>query len=232
MYCARLDYEKSVSKFYEFTLARRYPQQVGMVLGIHAYISGQTVTSSTHWGCLQSSVTDPESRTSQSEAIVLSQKLWIALSGLGASCRPTQRSSSNSQAGGLVWCQWCRHCAIMVKRELSKKAKFLIYQSSYIPTLTYDHELWVLTERMGSWISVAEISFPLRSWILKVDPNCTFCHTGAVGTFYHTIWECPGVAKFWKVVKENWSTILHIPVPLWPSVMILNDPSQLTLQKT
>lgn len=33
------------------------------------------------------------------------------------------------------------HWTIMVKRELSQKAKLSIYQSIYIPTLTCDHKL-------------------------------------------------------------------------------------------
>lgn len=59
-----------------------------------------------------------------------------------------------------------------------------------------------------------------HSMKLKAGPNCTLCHIGALGTFYHMIWECPGVANFWKVVKDNLSTILHIPVPLSLSVLI------------
>ncbi|KAK3535695.1 hypothetical protein QTP70_020572, partial [Hemibagrus guttatus] len=35
----------------------------------------------------------------------------------------------------------------MVKKELSRKAKPSIDQSIYVPTLTYGHELWVMTER-------------------------------------------------------------------------------------
>ncbi|KAK3539294.1 hypothetical protein QTP86_033724 [Hemibagrus guttatus] len=38
--------------------------------------------------------------------------------------------------------------SVVVKKELSRKAKFSIYQSIYVPTLTYGHELWVMTERM------------------------------------------------------------------------------------
>lgn len=34
-----------------------------------------------------------------------------------------------------------------VQRELSWKAKLLIYRSIYIPTLTYGHELMVVTEK-------------------------------------------------------------------------------------
>ena len=41
-----------------------------------------------------------------------------------------------------------RKWSVVVKRELSRKAKFSIYKSIYIPTLTYGHELLVVTERM------------------------------------------------------------------------------------
>lgn len=42
--------------------------------------------------------------------------------------------------------------------ELSQKTKLSVYQI-YIPTLTYDHELWVGTERMRLQIQEAEMSF-------------------------------------------------------------------------
>ena len=45
--------------------------------------------------------------------------------------------------------QTLKRC-VVVKRELSQKAKLSIYRSVYIPTLTYGHELWVVTERMRS----------------------------------------------------------------------------------
>ena len=38
------------------------------------------------------------------------------------------------------------YLSVMVKRELSRKAKLSIYPSIYIPTLTYGHELWVMTK--------------------------------------------------------------------------------------
>ncbi|KAK3511498.1 hypothetical protein QTP70_009001 [Hemibagrus guttatus] len=38
--------------------------------------------------------------------------------------------------------------SVVVKKELSRKAKLLIYQSIYFPTLTYGHELWAMTERL------------------------------------------------------------------------------------
>ncbi|KAK3519688.1 hypothetical protein QTP70_000998, partial [Hemibagrus guttatus] len=52
--------------------------------------------------------------------------------------------------------------SVVVKKELSRKAKLLIYQSIYVPTLTYGHELWVMTEKVRSRIQAAEMSFLCR----------------------------------------------------------------------
>ncbi|KAK3568863.1 hypothetical protein QTP86_018965 [Hemibagrus guttatus] len=52
--------------------------------------------------------------------------------------------------------------SVVVKKELSRKAKLLIYQSIYVPTLIYGHELWVMTERVRSRIQAAEMSFLRR----------------------------------------------------------------------
>ncbi len=52
--------------------------------------------------------------------------------------------------------------SIVVKNELSRKAKISIYRSIYVPTLTYGHELWVMTERTRFRIQAAEMSFLCR----------------------------------------------------------------------
>ena len=52
--------------------------------------------------------------------------------------------------------------SVVVKRELSRKAKLSIYRSIYVPTLTYGHELWVVTERTRSRVQAAEMSFLRR----------------------------------------------------------------------
>ncbi|KAK3535381.1 hypothetical protein QTP70_011277 [Hemibagrus guttatus] len=52
--------------------------------------------------------------------------------------------------------------SVVLKKELSQKAKLSIYQSIYAPTLTYGHELWVMTERVRSRIQAAEMSFLRR----------------------------------------------------------------------
>ncbi|KAM7380977.1 hypothetical protein PAMP_004240 [Pampus punctatissimus] len=51
------------------------------------------------------------------------------------------------------------HRTVVTKRELSQKAKLLIYRSIFVPTLTYGHERWVMTERMRSRVQAAEMGF-------------------------------------------------------------------------
>ena len=52
--------------------------------------------------------------------------------------------------------------SVVVKRELSRKVRLSIYLSSYVPILTYGHELRVMTERIRSRMQVAEVSFLRR----------------------------------------------------------------------
>ncbi|PWA24275.1 hypothetical protein CCH79_00019954 [Gambusia affinis] len=58
--------------------------------------------------------------------------------------------------------KWVLYRSVVVKRELSQKAKLSINQSIYVPTLIYGHELWVMTERMRSRIQAAEMGFLRR----------------------------------------------------------------------
>ncbi|XP_061753818.1 retrovirus-related Pol polyprotein from type-2 retrotransposable element R2DM isoform X2 [Nerophis ophidion] len=52
--------------------------------------------------------------------------------------------------------------SVVVKMELSQKAKLSIYRSIYVPILTFGHELWVMTERTRSRVQAAEMSFLRR----------------------------------------------------------------------
>ncbi|KAK3534420.1 hypothetical protein QTP86_015228 [Hemibagrus guttatus] len=81
--------------------------------------------------------------TSKSKAMVLDRKKV-------ACTLQTDRCSGSSNA------------VYVVKKELSRKAKLSIYQSIYVPTLTYGHELWVMTERVRSRIQAAEMCFLRR----------------------------------------------------------------------
>lgn len=53
---------------------------------------------------------------------------------------------------------------------LSRKEKLSIYRSMYAPTLTYGHELWVMTGRTRSRIQATEIGFLRRvAWRSRRD---------------------------------------------------------------
>lgn len=54
--------------------------------------------------------------------------------------------------GALLW-------SIVVKKELHQKAKLLIYWYVCVPSLIYDHEVWIMTKIMKSWVRGAETSF-------------------------------------------------------------------------
>ena len=49
-----------------------------------------------------------------------------------------------------------------MRRNLRHEAKLSIYWSIYVPTLTYGHKIWVMTERMSLQIQVPQIGFLLK----------------------------------------------------------------------
>ncbi|KAI3355759.1 hypothetical protein L3Q82_004331 [Scortum barcoo] len=94
---------------------------------------------------------------------------------------------------------------VVVKKELSRKAKLSIYRSIYVPTLTYGHELWVMTERTRSWIQAAEMSFLRRvaGRSLEIGEVFQACPTGRRPQ------EDPGHA--WETMSLGWPGNLGVP---------------------
>ena len=94
---------------------------------------------------------------SESEAMVLSWKRWIALSGLGKSWCPKWRLTSIlgscSQVSGGNNRDWKTLCILLdadakpvcFGEELSRNVKLSIYLSIYVPTLT-NHRFQVLND--------------------------------------------------------------------------------------
>lgn len=105
----------------------------------------------------------------------IGSKRWSAHSGSGTSSCPKWRSLSISGSclrvtgEGRSTTDWCRSCSavmlywsVVVKRELSLKAKLVIYPAIYVPTLTYGHQLCVVTKRMRLRIQAVEMGFLWR----------------------------------------------------------------------
>ncbi|XP_048009164.1 uncharacterized protein LOC125243494 [Megalobrama amblycephala] len=116
--------------------------------------------------------------TSKSEAMVLSRKRVACPLQVGGVVLPqveefkylgvlfmseerTEREIDR-RIGGASAVMRSMYLSVVVKKELSREAKLSIYWSIYIPTLTYGHELWVMTERMRSRIQAVEMSFLRR----------------------------------------------------------------------
>ena len=114
--------------------------------------------------------------TSKSEAMVLSRKPMDCLLRVGNESLPqvkefkylgvlfasegTMEREIGWRAAGAVLHSLYR--TVVTKRELSRKAKLSIYRSIFVPTLTYGHEVWVLTERTRSRVQAAEMGFLRR----------------------------------------------------------------------
>ena len=54
------------------------------------------------------------------------------------------------------------HYSVVMKRELSKKAKLSIFKADCVPILTYGHESWVMTKRVRSQVQASEMMFLRR----------------------------------------------------------------------
>ena len=116
--------------------------------------------------------------TSKSEAMVLSRKPVVCPLQVGREPLPQVKefkylgvlftSDGNMEreidrrigAAGAVLSSLYR--TVVTKRELSQKAKLSVYRSIFVPTLTYGHEGWVMTERTRSRIQAAEMRFLRR----------------------------------------------------------------------
>ncbi|KAK3507789.1 hypothetical protein QTP70_000372 [Hemibagrus guttatus] len=101
--------------------------------------------------------------TSKSEAMVLNQKKVACTLQVGEEVLPQVEEFKylgvlftsegrmdreiDRRIGAAAAVMRSMYRSVVVKKELSRKAKLSIYQSIYAPTLTYGHELWVMTER-------------------------------------------------------------------------------------
>ncbi|XP_056588515.1 uncharacterized protein LOC130408985 [Triplophysa dalaica] len=116
--------------------------------------------------------------TSKSEAMVLSRKRVACSLQVGGEFQPQMEEFKylgilftsegrmereiDIRIGAASAVMRSLYRSVVMKKELSRKAKLSIYRSIYVPTLTYGHELWVMTERTRSQIQAAEMSLLRR----------------------------------------------------------------------
>lgn len=69
---------------------------------------------------------------------------------------------------------------------------------------------------------------PRKRHLMGLAPHsyCTFCPFGTVGTFMHSMWNCPDVVSFWSNVVDIISTLTNIDFPMDPALHLLLDDSR------
>ena len=95
---------------------------------------------------------------------------------------------------------------VVKKKELSRKAKLSVFRAIFVPTLTYGHEVWVMTESIRSRVQAAEMGFlrrvagislrdRVRSSItrerLGVEPLLLHLERSQLRWFGHLVWMPP-----------------------------------------
>ncbi|TWW81841.1 R2 Retrovirus-related Pol polyprotein from type I retrotransposable element [Takifugu flavidus] len=116
--------------------------------------------------------------TSKSKAMVLNQKKVECLLrvkeeilpqveelkylGVLFTSKGRMEQEIDRRSGAASAVMWTLHWSVVMKRERSQKAKLWIYWSTFVPTLTYGHELWVMTKRTRSLVQAAKMSFLRR----------------------------------------------------------------------
>ena len=73
-----------------------------------------------------------------------------------------QNKELNTRIGKASAVMRALHYSVVMKRELSKKAKLSIFKTVFVPNLTYGHESWVMTERMRSQVQASEMRYLRR----------------------------------------------------------------------
>ena len=65
--------------------------------------------------------------------------------------------------------------SVLTKRELAKTAKLPVFKSVFVPILIFDHESWVMTERMLFQVQAAEMGFLRRVYDVTLRNKVRSC---------------------------------------------------------
>ncbi|CAN9506880.1 unnamed protein product [Ophioblennius macclurei] len=149
--------------------------------------SSRDLQLSLGWFAAESEAAGMQISTSKSEAMVLSRKRVDCLLHVGEEVLPQveefkylgilftsegrMEQEVDRRIGAASTVMRTLNRSAVMKKELSRKAKLSICRSIYVPTLTYGHELWVMTERMRSRVQAAKMSFLCRVAGLSLRDN-------------------------------------------------------------
>ena len=80
------------------------------------------------------------------------QVSWVAFSSDGR-----QDEELDTRIGKASAVMRALHYSVVMKQELSKKAKLSIFKTLFAPLLTYGHESWVMSEKVRSQVQASKM---------------------------------------------------------------------------
>ena len=105
---------------------------------------------------------NPDQRVLQVNEATLKQVEKFKYLGVAFTSNGRQDEELDTRIGKASAIMTPLHYSVVMKRELSKKAKLSIFKTVFVPILTYGHESWVITERMRSQVQASEMRFLRR----------------------------------------------------------------------
>ena len=105
---------------------------------------------------------NPDQCVLQVNGVTLKQVEKFKYLGVAFTSDGRQDEELNTRIGKASAVMRALHNSVVMKRELSKKAKLSIFKAVFVPILTYGHESWVMTERMRSQVQASEMRFLRR----------------------------------------------------------------------
>ena len=99
----------------------------------------------------------------QINGVTLQQMEKFKYFGVTFSSNGRKDNELNSRIGKASAVMRQLYRSVVLKRELCTKAKLSVFRSVFVPILTYDHECWVMTERVRSRVQTAKMIFLQKS---------------------------------------------------------------------
>ena len=102
---------------------------------------------------------NPDQCVLQVNGATLKQVKKFKYLGVAFTSDGRQDEELNTRIGKASAVMRALHYSVVMKRELSKKAKLSIFKARFVSIPTYGHESWVMTERMRSQVRASEVRF-------------------------------------------------------------------------
>ena len=105
---------------------------------------------------------NPDQRVLQANGATLKQIEKFKYLGVAFTSDGRQDEELDTRIGKAKAVMRALRYSVIMRRELSEKAKLSIFKTAFAPILTYGHESWIMTERVRSQVQASEMRFLQR----------------------------------------------------------------------